>query len=58
MQLYLCDRQRCFVFRYLHIIPTLGIVLVVILGYITTLIVKMGVFLGLRTTFEISGRLS
>ena len=41
------------VFDILHVVPTFSMFLCVILGYATTLEVKIGLFLGWCTTFEI-----
>ena len=40
------------VFDILHVVPTFSMFLCVILGYATTLEVKIGLFLGWCTTFD------
>ena len=50
------ESVNCFGIWWL--VPTLGIILVYILGCVTTLYMILGLFLGLRTTFEILGCLS
>ena len=51
----LCDGQNYdgIAFDILHVVPTLGMFLGVNLGLVTTLWVKIGLFLGLSDTFEI-----
>ena len=47
---HICD---CIVFGIWYVVTTLSMFLDIILGWVTTLWVKMGLFLGLFTTFEI-----